>query len=59
MDKVMVDTWAWLAINHEGDQDHEVARLANEELLEEGYTYVTTNFINDEHFPMMGFTRLP
>lgn len=53
MDRVMVDTWAWLAINHEGDQDHEVAKLANEELLEKGYIYVTTNFILAETYTLL------
>jgi hypothetical protein len=49
----MVDTWAWLAINHEGDQDHEVAKLANEELLEKDYIYVTTNFILAETYTLL------
>jgi len=53
VDKVMVDTWAWLAINHEGDQDHEVAKLANEQLLEKGYIYVTTNFILAETYTFL------
>jgi predicted nucleic acid-binding protein len=49
----MVDTWAWLAINHEGDHDHEVAKLANEELLKKGYIYVTTNFILAETYTLL------
>jgi len=48
MSKVFVDTWAWYALADAADADHELAQLANEQLLSEGYTFVTTNFVLDE-----------
>ncbi|MEK7784217.1 MAG: PIN domain-containing protein [Chloroflexota bacterium] len=48
MSRVFVDTWAWYAMADERDADHEVARLASEELIKRESTLVTTNFILDE-----------
>ena len=51
--RVMVDTWAWLALNEEDDADHELAEAANSELLDSGYALVTTNFILDETYTLL------
>ena len=48
MSKVFVDTWAWYALADSADVDHKLAQLANERLLNEGHTFVTTNFVLDE-----------
>ena len=45
---ILVDTWAWLALNYKGDQDYQRAQTANRELLEKNYNFVTTNFVLDE-----------
>lgn len=45
MSSVFVDTWAWYALADAADADHTLAQLANEQLLDEGYTFVTTNFV--------------
>lgn len=47
---LMVDTWAWIALYNPDDQYHDVAQLANEELLEAGYHWLTTNFVLDEAY---------
>ncbi len=52
-DRLMVDTWAWLALNDEDDADHEVAVIANDELLDLDYIFVTTNFILDETYTLL------
>ena len=48
MSRVFVDTWAWYTMADERDADHDVARLASEELIKRESTLVTTNFILDE-----------
>jgi len=45
MKRIFVDTWAWYALTDSADADHSLAQLANEQLLDEGYTFVTTNFV--------------
>ena len=42
---LMVDAWAWIALYNPADQYHDIARLANEELLAARYSLLTTNFI--------------
>lgn len=48
MSDVFVDTWAWYALADRNDADHEVAQLANEELIRRRAVLVTTNFVLDE-----------
>lgn len=48
MNRVFVDTWAWYALADVSDADHVLAQLANEQLLDDGYKFVTTNFVLDE-----------
>jgi predicted nucleic acid-binding protein len=45
VNRVFVDTWAWYALADTRDPDHEAAQRANERLLDQGYTFVTTNFV--------------
>lgn len=45
MNKIFVDTWAWYALADAADTDHILAQLANEQLLADDYTFVTTNFV--------------
>jgi len=45
MSRVFVDTWAWYALADIADADHTLAKLLNEQLLDQGYTFVTTNFV--------------
>jgi uncharacterized protein len=55
MKTVFVDTWAWYALTDKADSDHEWAELTNEELLDKGYTFVTTNFVLGEAVTMIRY----
>ncbi len=55
MRPIFVDTWAWYALTVTADRDHEIARLANEELLNAGNTLVTTNFVLDEALTLIRY----
>ena len=55
MTAVFVDTWAWYALTDRADDDHLLAQLANEELLESGHTFVTTNFVLDETLTLIRY----
>jgi hypothetical protein len=48
MNQVFVDTWAWVALVDKKDSDHEKAKVANKKLLDQGYSFVTTNFVFSE-----------
>lgn len=48
MSRIFVDTWAWYALADIADADHVLARLLNEQLLDQGHTFVTTNFVLSE-----------
>jgi len=55
MTAVFVDTWAWYALADRADDDHLLAQVANEELLESGHTFVTTNFVLDETLTLIRY----
>jgi predicted nucleic acid-binding protein len=55
MSRVFVDTWAWYALADKKDADHELAQLTNEELLDAGHTFVTTNFVLDETLTLIRY----
>lgn len=55
MNRIFVDTWAWYALADIRDQGHIVAQLANEELLDEEYTFVTTNFVLTETITLIRY----
>ncbi len=42
---VFVDTWAWLAFVDKRDDNHVVARVASEDLIEQKIPLITTNFV--------------
>jgi predicted nucleic acid-binding protein len=48
MSRIFVDTWAWYALADIADADHTLAKLLNEKLLDQGHTFVTTNFVLSE-----------
>ena len=55
MSRVFVDTWAWYALIDKADVDHELAQLTNDELLDAGHTFVTTNFVLDEALTLIRY----
>lgn len=55
MNRIFVDTWAWYALADTQDHHHIVAQLANEELLDQEYTFVTTNFVLAETLTLMRY----
>jgi len=48
MHQIFVDTWAWYALTDRNDADHLIAETANKQLLDEGHTFVTTNYVLSE-----------
>lgn len=48
--RIMIDTWAWLALYNPNDQFHEAAVNVNNALLDEGHIFVTTNGILAETY---------
>ena len=55
MKAVFVDTWAWYAMTDKADDDHLIAQLTGEELLDRGHTFVTTNFVLDEAITLIRY----
>lgn len=50
MSRILVDTWAWLALHNPRDNFHKVAITTYDELLDQGYLFVTTNFVLAESY---------
>ncbi len=50
MSRIFVDAWAWLALHNPRDNFHEVALATYDELLDQGYQLVTTNFVLAETY---------
>lgn len=55
MNRIFVDTWAWYALVDTRDHHHLVAQLANEALLDQEYTFVTTNFVLAETLTLIRY----
>jgi predicted nucleic acid-binding protein len=55
MSQAFVDTWAWVALVDKKDSDHEKAKSVNKKLLDQGYTFVTTNFVFGETVTMLRY----
>ncbi|MFH0774617.1 MAG: PIN domain-containing protein [bacterium] len=53
MKRILVDTWAWCALANKKDTHHEIAAKIDEILVEQGYKYVTTNFILCETYTLI------
>ena len=51
--EVFVDTWAWLALANRRDEKHSIAEGTNRRFLEEGYRFVTSNFVLSESYTLM------
>lgn len=45
MKRIFVDTWAWYALADVNDADHQIAEKTNIRLLDDGDTFVTTNYL--------------
>lgn len=48
MKRIFIDSWAWVALVDRRDSKHERADQINEKLLEDGYFFVTSNFVFGE-----------
>jgi predicted nucleic acid-binding protein len=55
MNRIFVDTWAWYALADRQDPDHKAAQQANERLLDQGYVFVTTNFVLAETLTLIRY----
>lgn len=55
MNAIFVDTWAWYALIDTAESDHLIAQLANEELVDAHYTFITTNFVIDETLTLIRY----
>lgn len=53
MKKVFIDTWAWVALANKRDSCHTQAEKENVRLLDDGASFVTTNFILDETYTLI------
>ncbi|MEW6619697.1 MAG: PIN domain-containing protein [bacterium] len=53
MKRILVDTWAWCALTNKKDTFHKIAAQIDKDLIEEGYRYVTTNFILCETYTLI------
>ena len=73
MEKLFIDTGAWIALNNKKDKYYRDAVKANKDFLDKGYFYISSDYVLDEsytllryeafsfdgHFEQYGFTRLP
>ena len=55
MKKVFIDTGAWIALNNMKDKYHEDAVNANKHFLDNGYFYVTSDYILDETYTLLRY----
>ena len=53
MEQIFVDTDGWLALNRKREELHELAVEMNQQLLEDGHRYLTSNYILDETYPLL------
>ncbi len=55
MNKLFVDTGAWLALNNKKDKYYIEAVKANKDFLEKGYFYVSSDYILDETYTLLRY----
>ncbi len=55
MPRIFVDTWAWYAFTDTRDADHAIAEATNVRLLNEGSTFVTTNYVLSESVTLVRY----
>lgn len=53
MQEIFIDTWAWCALINKRDSGHNAAQKANKDLVDQGYLYITSNFILDESYTLI------
>lgn len=53
MPEIFIDTWAWCALINKRDSGHKAAQRANKDLVNQGYLYITSNFILDESYTLI------
>jgi hypothetical protein len=52
MKKLFVDTGAWIALNNKKDKYYETAVKANKNFIDNGYLYITSDYILDETYTL-------
>jgi predicted nucleic acid-binding protein len=55
LEKLFIDTGAWIALNNRKDKYHEKAVVANKEFLDAKYFYVTTDYVMDETYTLVRY----
>ncbi|OQX27592.1 MAG: hypothetical protein BWK80_04535 [Desulfobacteraceae bacterium IS3] len=53
MKKIFVDTGAWAALNNKRDRFHSDSVVVNKSLLNEGYFYITTDYVLYETYTLL------
>lgn len=53
MREIFIDTWAWCALVNKRDSGHKAAQRTNIDLVNQGYLYITSNFILDESYTLI------
>jgi len=53
--QIFVDTWAWYALADKSDVDHALAEETNNQLLDDGYIFITTNNVLSESVTLMRY----
>lgn len=47
---IFADSNGWIALSNKRDRLHDTAKELNKKLLQEGYRYITTNYVLDETY---------
>jgi len=55
MKKLFIDTGAWIALNNKRDGYHLSALNANKDFLDNGYFYVTSDYVLDETYTLIRY----
>jgi len=53
VEKLFIDTGAWIALNNKKDKHHKKAVEANRDFLDNGYFYVTSDYVMDETYTLL------
>jgi uncharacterized protein len=53
MKRIFIDTGAWIALNSKKDKHFKDAISANKSFLNDGYYYVTSDYVLDETFTLL------
>lgn len=55
MKNLFIDTGAWVAINNKKDDLHQLAVNANRDFLNQGFFYITSDYVLDETYTFIRF----